>query len=65
MAAIVWPLDFRYRLPCYIATETSSELKNGGYVQGTVLLVLRKSMHHENVYRDELVQSSGLTQRCK
>jgi adenine-specific DNA methylase len=26
----------------YIATETTSELKKGGYVQGTVILMLRK-----------------------
>ncbi len=40
----------------YIATETTSELKKGGYVQGTVLLVLRKRQAQESVYRDELVQ---------
>ena len=28
----------------YIATETSSELKKSGYVQGTVLLVLRRRL---------------------
>ena len=42
--------------PWYIATETSSELKKGGYVQGTVLLVLGKRSRQESVYRDELVQ---------
>src|SRR5699024_6448618 len=26
----------------YIATETSSELKKGGYVQGTIILILKK-----------------------
>jgi adenine-specific DNA methylase len=40
----------------YIATETTSELKKGGYVQGTVLLVLRKRLQEESAYRDELVQ---------
>jgi len=31
-------------------------LKKGGYVQGTVLLVLRKRLVEESAYRDELVQ---------
>jgi adenine-specific DNA methylase len=57
MAAIVWGAGLQVSAAWYITTETSSELKKGGYVQGTVLLVLRKRMHHENVYRDELVQS--------
>jgi putative DNA methylase len=56
MAAIVWGAGLQVTAAWYIATETSSELKKGGYVQGTVLLVLRKRLHHESVYRDELVQ---------
>jgi putative DNA methylase len=40
----------------YIATETTSELKKGGYVQGTVILVLRKRMSVESGYKDEIVQ---------
>ena len=31
-------------------------MKKGGYVQGTVLLVLRKRLTNESTYRDELVQ---------
>ena len=30
------------------------DLKKGNYVQGTVLLVLRKRTHHDEVFRDEL-----------
>ncbi len=56
MAAIVWGAGLQVTAAWYIATETSSELKKGGYVQGTVLLVLRKRLQHESVYRDELVQ---------
>src|ERR1041385_4300976 len=56
MAAIVWGAGFQVTAAWYIATETTSELKKGGYVQGTVVLVLRKRLHHESVYRDELVQ---------
>jgi putative DNA methylase len=56
MAAIVWGAGLQVTAAWYIATETSSELKKGGYVQGTVLLVLRKRLHQVSVYRDELVQ---------
>jgi putative DNA methylase len=56
MAAIMWGAGLQVTAAWYIATETSSELKKGGYVQGTVLLVLRKRLIEESAYRDELVQ---------
>jgi putative DNA methylase len=56
MASVVWGAGLRVTAAWYIATETSSELKKGGYVQGTVLLVLRKRLSDESTYRDELVQ---------
>ena len=56
MAAIVWGAGLQVTAAWYIATETTSELKKGGYVQGTALLVLRKRSTQESVYRDELVQ---------
>jgi adenine-specific DNA methylase len=56
MAAIVWGAGLQVAAAWYIATETSSELKKGGYVQGTVLLVLRKRVQQHSAYRDELVQ---------
>ena len=56
MAAIVWGAGLQVAAAWYIATETSSELKKGGYVQGTVLLVLRKRLQQHSAYRDELVQ---------
>jgi putative DNA methylase len=56
MAAIVWGAGLQVTAAWYIATETTSELKKGGYVQGTVLLILRKRAEGESVYRDELVQ---------
>lgn len=40
----------------YIATETSTELKKGGYVQGTVILVLRKRTNGDSGYEDEIAQ---------
>ena len=56
MAAIVWGAGLQVTAAWYIATETTSELKKGGYVQGTVLLVLRKRQTSDATYRDELVQ---------
>jgi putative DNA methylase len=56
MTAIVWGAGLQVTAAWYIATETTSELKKGGYVQGTVLLVLRKRLKDESVYRDELVE---------
>ncbi len=56
MASIVWGAGLQVTAAWYIATETTSELKKGGYVQGTVLLVLRRRLHGESAYRDELVQ---------
>ena len=55
LAAIIWGAGLRVTAAWYIATETTSELKKGGYVQGTVLLVLRKRVDDESIYRDELV----------
>jgi putative DNA methylase len=54
MASIVWGAGLQVTAAWYIATETTSELKKGGYVQGTVLLVLRKRAGQKSVYRDEL-----------
>jgi putative DNA methylase len=54
MASIVWGAGMQVSAAWYIATENISELKKGGYVQGTVLLVLRRRVRDESVYRDEL-----------
>ena len=42
------------RMVC--STETTSETKKGGYVQGTVTLVLRKRKDGEHGFKDEVVQ---------
>jgi adenine-specific DNA methylase len=55
MAGIFWGAGLQVKAAWYIATETTSELKKGGYVQGTVLLVLRKRQGSESIYKDELV----------
>jgi len=56
MAQIFWGAGLRVMAAWYIATETASELKKGGYVQGTVILVLRKRKDGEHGYKDEVVQ---------
>lgn len=42
MVSIFWAAGLQVIAAWYIATETSTELKKGGYVQGTVILMLRK-----------------------
>lgn len=42
MVSIFWAAGLQVIGAWYIATETTSELKKGGYVQGTVILILRK-----------------------
>ncbi|RQH12685.1 anti-phage-associated DUF1156 domain-containing protein [Bradyrhizobium sp. RP6] len=56
MAQIFWGAGLQVMAAWYIATETTSELKKGGYVQGTVILVLRKRKGVETGYKDEIVQ---------
>lgn len=56
MAEIMWGAGLRVTAAWYVATETTSELKKGGYVQGTVLLILRKRLGEESAYKDELMQ---------
>jgi putative DNA methylase len=64
MAQIVWGAGLRVTAAWYVSTETTSELKKGGYVQGTVLLILRKRLGDERAYKDELVlEVRGAVQR--
>ena len=77
MAGIVWAAGLRVTAAWYVSTETTSELKQGGYVQGTVLLVLRKRVGDEHGYRSDIVPEvrarvsnqvetlTGLNQRAK
>ncbi|MFD1040346.1 anti-phage-associated DUF1156 domain-containing protein [Virgibacillus byunsanensis] len=52
---ILWASGLRVTSAWNIATETESGgLKNGNYVKGTVLLVLRKQKSEETAYLDEL-----------
>ena len=54
LGMILWAAGLHVSSAWTISTETPSGLKKGNYVQGTVLLVLRKRSHHEEVFRDEL-----------
>jgi len=56
MVGIFWAAGLQVTAAWYIATETSSELKKGGYVQGTVTLLLRKRPSGErHGFRQELL----------
>lgn len=55
MASIFWGAGLQVIADWYIATETASELKKGGYVQGTHIIVLRKRASNESGYKDEIV----------
>jgi adenine-specific DNA methylase len=56
MAQIFWGSGLQVMAAWYVSTETTSETKKGGYVQGTVTLVLRKRKDGEHGYKDEIVQ---------
>ncbi|MEC2157658.1 anti-phage-associated DUF1156 domain-containing protein [Virgibacillus halodenitrificans] len=55
LAMILWSAGLRVESAWNIATETDANgLKQGNYVQGTVLLVLRKQMSDDIAFQDEL-----------
>ncbi|MEQ8155731.1 MAG: anti-phage-associated DUF1156 domain-containing protein [Clostridiaceae bacterium] len=55
LTMILWASGLRVTAAWNIATETESGgLKEGNYVKGTVLLVLRKQSSEETAYLDEL-----------
>jgi adenine-specific DNA methylase len=54
LGMILWAAGLRVTAAWTIGTETSSGLKQGNYVQGTVLLVLRKRLSDERAWLDEL-----------
>jgi putative DNA methylase len=77
MANIVWASGLRVTAAWYVVTETDSPLRDGSYVKGTVLLILRKRHGRMKTTRDDLaweiqeqveaqVQSlAGLNQNAK
>ena len=54
MANIVWASGLRVTAAWYVVTETDSALREGQYVKGTILLVLRKRLQNIDTARDEL-----------
>ena len=54
LALILWAAGLRVTAAWTIATETDSALKQGNYVQGTVLLILRKQTSEATVFLSDL-----------
>ena len=54
MANIVWASGLQVTAAWYVVTETDSALREGSYVKGTVLLVLRKRAGAHKISRDDL-----------
>jgi putative DNA methylase len=54
MANIVWAAGLQVTAAWYVVTETDSPLREGSYVKGTVLLVLRKRQGKHKTTRDDL-----------
>lgn len=55
LALILWASGLRVTAAWCIATETDTSMREGNYVQGTVLLILRKQMSGETAFLDEIV----------
>ena len=55
LTLILWAAGLRVTAAWTIATETDSALKEGNYVQGTVLMVLRKQTSDQTAFLDEVV----------
>jgi putative DNA methylase len=55
LALILWASGLRVTAAWCIVTETDSAQKEGNYVQGTVLLVLRKQSSEAVAFLDELI----------
>jgi putative DNA methylase len=54
LALILWAAGLRVTAAWCIATETNTKIKEGNYVQGTVLLVLRKQTSGNTAFLDEV-----------
>ena len=55
LTTILWAAGLRVTAAWCISTETDSALKQGNYVQGTVLMVLRKRQSSNTVFLDEIL----------
>ena len=54
LALILWAAGLRVTAAWTVATETASGLREGNYVQGTVLLILRKQTSDDTAFLDEI-----------
>ena len=55
MAQIFWGAGLQVVQDWYVSTENMTELKKGGYVQGTHMIVLKKRQGDQSGYQDEIV----------
>jgi putative DNA methylase len=55
LAEIVWASGLQVTAAWYVSTETDTAMRRGTYVQGTVLLVMRKRGMEDSTYSDELI----------
>jgi adenine-specific DNA methylase len=55
MAQIFWGAGLQVVQDWYVSTENMTELKKGGYVQGTHMIILRKRKGERSGYPDEIV----------
>ena len=55
LTLILWTAGLRVSAAWTVGTETPFGFKEGNYVQGTVLMVLRKQMSEETAFLDEVV----------
>lgn len=56
LTLILWAAGLRVAAAWTIGTETPFGVKEGNYVQGTVLMVLRKQTSEQTAFSDEIVQ---------
>ncbi|MCJ2117005.1 DUF1156 domain-containing protein [Methylobacterium sp. J-001] len=54
LASIMWAAGLRVTAAWNVVTETESALKEGNYVQGTILLVLRKRIAVRNIKKMDI-----------
>lgn len=55
MAQIFWGAGLQVAQDWYVSTENMTDLKKGGYVQGTHMIVLKKRRGERSGYQDEIV----------
>lgn len=54
MANIIWASGLQVTAAWYVVTETDSSMRDGAYITGTIMLVLRKRHQHLETFRDDL-----------